>query len=109
MSLFQEVYEVCKKIPKGKVATYGQIAFLIGRPKCARQVGWALHDNPEQGVIPCHRVINRFGKLTEGFAFGGIDIQKQLLEAEGVEVDEEYRVDLEKYLWKPEVGGHNHE
>jgi methylated-DNA-protein-cysteine methyltransferase-like protein len=100
MSLFKDIYEVCKKIPKGKVATYGQIAFLAGRPKCSRQVGWALHSNPEQEVIPCHRVINRFGKLCEGFAFGGIDIQKQLLEAEGVEVSEDYRVDLEKYLWK---------
>ena len=78
MSLFKEVYEVCKKIPKGKVATYGQVACMIGRPRCARQVGWALHVNPEEGVIPCHRVINRFGKLCEGFAFGGIEIQKQL-------------------------------
>lgn len=100
MSLFSEVYEVCKKIPEGKVATYGQVAALIGRPRCARQVGWALHVNPEQETIPCHRVINRFGKLCEGFAFGGIEIQKQLLEAEGVEVRTDYTVDLEKYLWR---------
>ena len=100
MSLFEAVYEVCEKIPKGNVATYGQIAILIGRPRCARQVGWALHSNPKQGIIPCHRVINRYGKLCEGFAFGGIEIQKDLLEAEGVEVRSDYTVDLEKYLWK---------
>ena len=100
MSLFKEVYEVCKRIPKGKVATYGQIAYMIGKPRCARQVGWALHANPEEGVIPCHRVINRFGKLCEGFAFGGIEIQKQLLESEGVKVDPDYVVDLKKYLWE---------
>ena len=99
MSLFKEVYEVVKKIPRGKVATYGQIATLIGHPRCARQVGWALHANPEQGVIPCHRVINRFGRLCEGFAFGGIDVQKELLEEEGVKVEKDYAVNLEKYLW----------
>jgi len=103
MSLFQEVYEECKKIPKGKVSTYGQIAFLIGRPRCSRQVGWALHANPEPGVIPCHRVVNRFGKLCEGFAFGGKEIQKQLLEEEGVAVREDYSVDLDKYLYNGEV------
>jgi len=63
-------------------------------------VGWALHANPEEGVIPCHRVVNRFGGLCKGFAFGGIEIQKQLLEAEGVEVREDYTIDLSKYLWK---------
>ena len=69
MSFFNEVYEVCKKIPKGKVTTYGQIAFMIGRPRCSRQVGWALHGNPEPGVIPCHRVVNRFGGLSRSICF----------------------------------------
>lgn len=99
MSFFKEVYEVCEKIPKGRVATYGQIACIIGKPRYARQVGWALHVNPEEGIIPCHRVINKSGKLSAGFAFGGIEIQKQMLELEGVEVGEEYTVNLKKYLW----------
>lgn len=100
MSLFNEVYEVCKKIPKGKVTTYGDIAFIIGRPRCSRQVGWALHGNPEPGIIPCHRVVNRFGNLSGAFAFGGANRQKELLEAENVEVSEENIVDLNKYLWR---------
>ena len=99
MGLFEEVYEVVKKVPKGKVTTYGEIAAIIGQPRSARQVGWALHANPYEGVVPCHRVINRFGELCKGFAFGGIEIQKQLLLGEGVEVREDYRVDLDKYLW----------
>ena len=98
--MFDEVYEAVKKIPCGKVATYGQIAALIGRPRAARQVGWALHINPEPYVIPCHRVVNRMGALAPAFAFGGREIQKSLLEAEGVEVGEDFTVDLNKYLWK---------
>ena len=97
MSFFQEVYRICKKIPKGKVATYGQIAALAGKPRASRQVGWALHQNPEPGIIPCHRVVNRFRYLSGGFAFGGIDEQKRLLLMENVEVDENYIVDLAKY------------
>ena len=100
MSLFEEVYEACKKVPNGRVATYGQIAFLIGRPKCARQVGWALHACPENGNIPWHRIINRFGKLSTGTGFGGMEIQKQLLESEGIHVNKEYTIDLNEYLWK---------
>lgn len=96
---FKQVYEVVKKIPYGKVATYGQIAHLCGHPRAARQVGWALHVNPQPGIIPCHRVVNKKGYLSGSFAFGGIDVQKQLLEAEGVEVNNEAFVDLVKYLW----------
>ena len=62
--MFEEVYTVVKNIPCGKVATYGQIAALIGRPRAARQVGRALHVNPEPYVIPCHRVVNRLGGVT---------------------------------------------
>jgi len=81
---FQIVYEIVKKIPRGKVATYGQVARVAGNPRMARQVGWALHQNPGQGVIPCHRVVNRFGGCCEGFAFGGIEVQRALLGEEGV-------------------------
>ena len=98
MNFFEKVYEAVKKIPKGKVATYGQIAHAVGAPSAARQVGWALHVNPEPGIIPCHRVVNRFGRLAPAFAFGGEEAQAHLLRAEGVEVSENYTVDLTKYL-----------
>jgi len=102
MGFFEEVYEAVKKIPKGKVATYGQIARFIGQPNKAKIVGWALHANPYAGVVPCHRVVNRFGELSGSFAFGGKDAQKQLLLAEGIEFDEEGKIDLQKFLWKPQ-------
>ena len=97
--MFEEIYKAVLKIPKGKVATYGQIATIIGHPRAARQVGWALHVNPMPGVIPCHRVVNRFGRLAPEFAFGGRDAQKALLTEEGVEVRDDYTVDLTLYLW----------
>ena len=103
MQFFERVYHAVKQIPKGKVATYGQIAYAIGVPRCARQVGFALHVNPEPFVIPCHRVVNRFGRLAPAFAFGGEDVQAALLNDEGVEVtqvDGEYVVDLQKYLYR---------
>ena len=99
MSLFERVYEYVKTVPRGKVVTYGQVAAAIGAPRCARQVGWALHVNPEPGVIPCHRVVNREGRLAPAFAFGGEAAQASLLEAEGVEVVGGY-VDLNKYRWE---------
>ena len=71
---FEQVYNVVKQIPLGCVATYGQIARLCGNPRMSRQVGWALHVNPEPYVIPCHRVVNCEGKLAPSFAFGGQDI-----------------------------------
>ena len=101
MNFFEKVYEAVKRIPKGKVATYGQIALLCGSPRAARQVGYALHVNPQPFIIPCHRVVNRFGALAPAFAFGGVEVQKALLEQEGVAVDDG-KVDLSKYLWKME-------
>ena len=101
MSFFENVYEAVQLIPRGKVATYGQIARMIGAPRSSRAVGYALHANPRPGVIPCHRVVNREGRLAPAFAFGGPEIQAQLLESEGVEVGEDFVVDLGKYLWQP--------
>lgn len=97
MSFYDIVYEQVKKIPKGKVATYGQIAFMCGSPRASRAVGYALHFNPRPDQIPCFRVVNRFGRLADKFAFGGIDRQKELLIRDGVEVSEDYYVDLDKY------------
>ena len=96
---FENVYRVLKQIPEGKVVTYGQIAYALGEPRMARQVGYALHVNPEPGTIPCHCVVNRFGRLAPAFAFGGEAVQAAMLRAEGVEVSEDFFVDMEKYLY----------
>ena len=97
-AVFSKVYEKVKQIPKGKVTTYGEIARAIGNPHMSRRVGYALHANPEPIVIPCHRVVNRFGELSGAFAFGGKDVQSDLLKAEGVEVNDGV-VDLENYMY----------
>lgn len=99
-NFFERVYEFVKKVPKGKVVTYGDVARAIGAPRCARQVGWALHCNPQQGVIPCHRVVFADGSLTSGFAFGGINIQKAMLLSEGVEVSDDYKINLKIFRWE---------
>lgn len=97
MNTFEKIYEVVKNIPKGKVATYGQVALLVGNPRWARVVGYALHQNPDPSTIPCHRVVTREGKVAEIFAFGGGAVQRQLLEAEGVVFSQNGTVDLEKF------------
>ena len=99
MTTFELIYEQVKRIPRGKVATYGQIAMLAGNPRWARAVGYALHANPDPDGIPCYRVLNRFGGLAPAFAFGGAEKQAELLRADGIEVREDGTVDLEKYLW----------
>ncbi|MBP1544702.1 MAG: MGMT family protein [Oscillospiraceae bacterium] len=99
MTVFELIYEQVKKIPCGRVATYGQIAMLAGNPRWARAVGYALHANPDPDTIPCYRVVNRYGALSPAFVFGGINRQAELLEADGVEVRSDNTVDLEKYLW----------
>lgn len=96
-SVFERIYDVVRAIPKGKVTTYGKVALLAGNPRWARVVGYALHVNPEPGVIPCHRVVNREGKMAPAFAFGGEDRQRQLLEAEGIVFEPDGTVDLSKY------------
>ncbi len=95
-NFFQRVYKMLELVPKGKVVTYGEIAKAVGNKKMSRQVGWALHSNPKPGVIPCHRVVNRFGELSSAFAFGGINRQAELLKDEGVEVVDN-KVDLKRY------------
>ncbi len=101
LNTFEKIYEVVKKIPKGKVATYGQIATLAGNPHWSQIVGYALHVNPDPKNIPCYRVVNRFGQTSCAFAFGGENAQVGLLEAEGIELTNG-KVDLEKYLWDGE-------
>lgn len=96
---FSRIYAVVRRIPPGSVATYGQIARLAGNPRWSRVVGFALHVNPEPGEIPCHRVVNRLGEPSRAFAFGGVNRQVQMLEAEGV-IFEDGRVPLSRYLWR---------
>ncbi len=96
---FEKIYEVVKKIPYGQVATYGQIAALAGNKHWSRVVGYALHVNPDPENIPCYRVVNRLGGVSEAFAFGGENEQIALLEAEGIELKDGY-VDLNKYQWE---------
>lgn len=92
----KRIYEAVKKIPRGKVATYGRVAELAGNPRMSRAVGNALHKNPDPEHIPCYRVVNAKGELAEAFVFGGVNMQEKLLEADGIEVVNG-RVDLEKY------------
>ena len=92
----KRIYEAVKRIPKGKVATYGQVAALAGNARMSRAVGNALHRNPDPEGTPCYRVVNSKGELSGEFAFGGAGAQARLLEADGIEV-RDGRVDLEVY------------
>lgn len=92
----KRIYEAVKRIPKGKVATYGKVAEMAGNKKMSRAVGNALHKNPDPDNIPCFRVVNSKGELAPEFAFGGMGEQRKLLEAEGIEVKDN-KVDLSKY------------
>lgn len=92
----RRIYEAVKKIPKGKVATYGRVAELAGEKRMARAVGNALHRNPDPEHIPCYRVVNSKGKLAGEFAFGGEGAQAELLRADGIEVVDG-KVDLKRY------------
>ena len=92
----KRIYEAVKKIPKGHVATYGQIAAMAGNEKMARAVGNALHKNPDPDNIPCFRVVNSKGELSGAFAFGGANVQAERLMADGVEVADG-KVDLTRY------------
>ena len=95
-SATKRIYEATKRIPKGCVATYGQVATMAGNERMSRAVGNALHKNPTPGIVPCHRVVDARGRLAGGFAFGGMEAQAALLTAEGVEVVDG-KVDLGKY------------
>lgn len=98
MSFFETVYLLVRKIPHGKVVTYGDIARAVGA-KDARKVGWALHANRDVKT-PCHRVVNKKGEVANNFAFDGYKEQKRRLMEEGVEFISEKAVNLDKHLWK---------
>lgn len=92
----KRIYEAVKRIPKGKVASYSQVAAMVGNPRMCRAVGNALHHNPDPENIPCYRVVNAKGELSGAFAFGGADEQERRLAADGIPVING-KVDLEKY------------
>ena len=96
---FQRVYEVVARIPRGKVVTYGQIAAALGDPRQARTVGWALHSVPEWLDVPWHRVVNSSGGISTCHVIGERNIQRRLLENEGVVFNEDGGLDLERYRW----------
>lgn len=96
---FARVYEIVRKIPEGKVATYGQIAALLGEPRNARAVGWAMRMTPNNMNLPCHRVVNKTGLLAPEYAFGSKEIQKALLKDEGITFLQDDTIDLGKHLW----------
>ena len=96
---FQRVYEIAATIPRGKVATYGQIAAALGDPRQARTVGWALRSTPDWLDLPWHRVINSSGGISTRHTSRGLNTQRKLLEDEGIVFNEDGRLDLERYRW----------
>ncbi|MEJ2594011.1 MAG: MGMT family protein [bacterium] len=101
-SFFERVYEVVKKIPYGRVTSYGAIAEYLGSKGSARMVGWAMnHSHHHPDNIPAHRVVNRQGLLTGKHHFGGQDIMKQLLENEGITVNDDRIVHFDDVFWHP--------
>ena len=106
MNIYKRMEIVCRSIPYGRVASYGQIAFLCGAPRNARQVGYALRTDKLGKNIPAHRIVNSKGQLSGAWHFGSSDLQKELLESEGIELykaDNLWCLDIEKYIWKPDA------
>lgn len=100
-SFYQRIYALVHEIPKGKIATYGQLALLAGSPRASRIVGAAMAKAPDGRDLPCHRVIYTDGRLLLGGTFGGMEIQRQLLLQEGVTFLQDGRVDVKQSLWQP--------
>jgi len=103
-SFFKKVYEVVKLIPEGRVSSYGAIANYLGSRGSARMVGWAMNaSHSAEFSIPAHRVVNRNGMLTGKHHFGSQNIMQQLLENEGIKVENDKIIDFEKYFWNPTI------
>ncbi len=105
-NLYERIYNEVKKIPRGRVATYGQIAAIIGFPRGAKMIGWALKALPKNTVVPWFKVVNREGRISIENPKFSKDLQAELLRKEGIEIEMEngnYFVDLDKFLWKPKI------
>jgi methylated-DNA-protein-cysteine methyltransferase-like protein len=102
-SFFNKVYEVTRRIPRGRVTSYGAIAAFIGSPQAGRMVGWALNKSSSQTVfVPAHRVVNRNGLLTGKIHFPNYNTMKELLESEGIVIENDIIKDFELFFWQPE-------
>lgn len=102
---WEPVYRVVRRIPRGRVASYGQIAAIAGMPRAARQVGYALHALEAGSAVPWHRVVNARGEIPERGPDGIVSMQRARLEAEGVEISAGGRIDLARFGWRPRGNG----
>src|SRR5215216_3535470 len=102
-NFFERVYAIARKIPEGKVTSYGAIAKALGTARSARMVGWAMNACHNRDDVPAHRVVNRKGLLTGKHHFDGTNLMQQLLESEGIEVVNHQIIDLEKHFWQPDI------
>lgn len=101
ISFFERVYEIARQIPEGKVTSFGAIANCLGSAQSARMVGWAMNASHKYDDIPAHRVVNRKGLLTGKHHFDGTNLMQQLLENEGIKVEDNQIIDFEKHFWEP--------
>ena len=97
---FKRVYEIVSRIPEGKVATYGGIGKMLGYPRGAKVVGWAMKSAPEGLNLPCHRVVKSTGELAPGYVFGDAEIQRAMLASEGITFREDGTIDMNKHIWQ---------
>ena len=95
------MYEVVRKIPYGRVSSYGLIARYLGSPQSARMVGWAMNASHNIDDVPAHRVVNRLGLLTGKHHFEGTNLMQQLLENEGIEIEDNKIINFDQFLWDP--------
>ena len=100
-NFFEKVYEVARKIPFGRVTSYGAIAKYLGAERSARMVGWAMNASHYDDSVPAHRVVNRVGLLTGKHHFDGTNLMQQLLESEGIIIKDAKIVDFEDVFWDP--------
>ena len=102
-SFFERVYEIVRKIPEGRVTSYGAIAKALGAVRSARMVGWAMNVSHNMEDVPAHRVVNRNGVLTGKHHFEGTNLMQQLLESEGIRVENNQVVNFKEIFWEPEI------
>ncbi|MFY7758380.1 MAG: MGMT family protein [Flavobacterium stagni] len=100
---FERVYAIVRQIPEGKVTSYGAIAKALGAARSARMVGWAMNASHNREDVPAHRVVNRLGLLTGKHHFEGTNLMQQLLESEGIRVENNQIVDFKKHFWQPAI------
>lgn len=100
-NFFQRVYQVARQIPYGRVTSYGAIAKYLGAARSARMVGWAMNGSGNLEDVPAHRVVNRKGLLTGKHHFQGTNLMQQLLENEGIQIQDNQIVNFEQHFWDP--------